>query len=92
MCGQSIHFSVSRRVNRRLPNRVLVGMFCAYASKGLETFPTLDPDAVVKLPAWKIGDRGFEPRSGIQVSKKQNVSSLLTRKDSILWGAPVTEK
>ena len=20
-----------------------------------------------KLPAWKVGDRGFEPRSGIQV-------------------------
>ena len=22
-----------------------------------------------KLPAWKIGDRGFEPQSGLQVSK-----------------------
>ena len=31
------------------------------------------PDAVVKLPAWKVGDRGIVPRSGIQVSKKQNV-------------------
>ena len=29
-------------------------------------------------------DRGFEPHSGLQVSKKQNVSSLLTLKDSIL--------
>ena len=29
-------------------------------------------------------------RSGIQVSKKQNVSSLLTRKDSILRGASLT--
>ena len=38
------------------------------------------------------GDRGFEPRCGIQVSKKQTVSSLFTRKDSILWGASVTEK
>ena len=35
----------------------------------------------LKLPAWKVGNRGFEPRSGIQVSMKQNVSSLLTRKD-----------
>ena len=41
----------------------------------------------LKLPAWKVGDRGFERRSGIQVSKKQNVSSLLSHKYSILWGA-----
>ena len=40
----------------------------------------------LKLPAWKVGDRGFEPHSGLQVSKKQNVSFSLTRKDSILWG------
>ena len=46
----------------------------------------------LKLSAWKVGDRGFEPRSGIQVSKKQNVRSLLTRKNSILWGASVTER
>ena len=39
----------------------------------------------LKLPAWKVRDRGFEPRSGIQVSKKEIVSSLLTRKDSIVW-------
>ena len=32
----------------------------------------------LKLLAWKVGDRGFEPRPCIQVSKKQNVSSLLT--------------
>ena len=25
----------------------------------------------LKLPAWKVGDRGFEPHSGIQVSKKK---------------------
>ena len=31
----------------------------------------------LKLP----GDRGFEPHSDIQVSKKQNISSPLTRKD-----------
>ena len=31
----------------------------------------------LKLPAWKIGERGFEPRSGIHVLKKQNVISTL---------------
>ena len=36
-----------------------------------------------KLPAWKVGDRGFEPHAGLQVSKKQSVSSPLTRKDSV---------
>ena len=25
----------------------------------------------LKLPAWKVGDRGYVPRSAIQVSKKQ---------------------
>ena len=34
----------------------------------------------LKLPAWRIGDRGFEPRSDIQVLNTQNVSSPLTRK------------
>ena len=24
---------------------------------------------LLKLPAWKVGDRGFEPRSGLQVLK-----------------------
>ena len=38
----------------------------------------------LKLPAWEVGDRGLEPHFGLQISKKQNVSSLLTRKDSIL--------
>ena len=46
----------------------------------------------LKLPARKVGDRGFEPHSGIQVSKKQNVSFSLTRRYSILWGASVTER
>ena len=34
----------------------------------------------LKLPAWKVGVRGFEPHSGLQVSKKQNVlpRSLVT--------------
>ena len=46
----------------------------------------------LKLPAWKVGNRGFEPHSGVQVSKKQNVSFMLTHKDLILWGASVTER
>ena len=46
----------------------------------------------LKLPAWKVGGRGLVPRSGIQVSKKPNVSSPFTRKDSILCGASVVEK
>ena len=46
----------------------------------------------LKLPAWKVGDCGFEPHSGLQVSKKQNISSTLTRKDSLLWGDSVTER
>ena len=46
----------------------------------------------LKLLSWKVGYREFEPRSGIRVSKKQHVSSLLIRKDSILWGASVTER
>ena len=42
----------------------------------------------LKLPAWEDGDGMFEPHSGLHVLKKRNVSSLLTRNDSILWGAP----
>ena len=30
------------------------------------------------LPSWNFGDRGFKPYSGLQVSKKQTVSSSLT--------------
>ena len=41
---------------------------------------------------WEVGDGGFEPHYGLQVSKKQKVSSLLTRNDSILSKASVTEK
>ena len=33
---------------------------------------------------------GFEPYSGFQVSKKQNIPSPLYRNDSILWGTSVT--
>ena len=38
----------------------------------------------LKLLAWKVEDRRFEPRSGIQVLKKQYGSSPLTLKDNIL--------
>ena len=37
-----------------------------------------------QLPAWKIGERGFVPRAGIKVLKKQNVSSPLTQRFSIV--------
>ena len=40
----------------------------------------------LKQPAWKVGDRGFKPCSGLQIAKKQNVSFPLIHKDSILWG------
>ena len=44
----------------------------------------------LKLPAWKVRDRGFEPHSNLQISKKRNVSSLHTCKDSILQEASVS--
>ena len=34
----------------------------------------------LKLPAWKVGDRGFEPHSHIKVSKERNVSCRLVVK------------
>ena len=46
----------------------------------------------LKVPVWKVGDRGFEPHSRYQVSKKQNVSSPLTRKKSISWAASANER
>ena len=46
----------------------------------------------LKLPAWKVEDRGLEPHSNLQISKKQNVSSPLTRKNSILWLVSVNER
>ena len=46
----------------------------------------------LKLPTRKVEDRGFEPRSGIQVLKKPNVSFLLNRKDSICWEPPRDRK
>ena len=38
----------------------------------------------LKLPAWKVGDRGFEPLSSLQVSEKENVS-LCDRE--VAWSA-----
>ena len=38
---------------------------------------------MLKLPAGKVGDRGFEPHSGLQISKKQNVSSPSPASDEI---------
>ena len=52
----------------------------------------MGPGAVVKDACLKVGDRGFEPHTDLQVLKKLNVSSPLTRDDSILWGASVTER
>ena len=46
----------------------------------------------LKLPACKVGDRGFEPHSGLQISKKQTIFSLLTREDSILLGSSVAAR
>ena len=43
----------------------------------------------LKPPAWKVGDRGFEPHSGLQVSK--NVTSSLARNDSIMCGTSMAE-
>ena len=46
----------------------------------------------LKLPAWKVGYRRFESHSGLQVSKKKNVSSPLTRYDIILRGTSLVER
>ena len=66
-----------------------------YQIRNLRIHHVHDNGALVwwlKLPAWKIRDRGFEPHSAIHVSKKKKVSSPLNPKDSILWGASVTER
>ena len=47
---------------------------------------------MVKAACLEVRDRGFEAHIGLEVSKKQTVSSSLTRKDSILRGTFVTEK
>ena len=41
------------------------------------------PYTGLALVHWKIGDRRFEPLSGLQVSKKQLCFYPLTRNDSI---------
>ena len=66
-----------------------------YQIRNLRIHHVHDHGALVrwlKLPAWKIRDRGFESHSAIHVSKKKKVSSPLNPKDSILWGASVTER
>ena len=50
------------------------------------------PGAVVKAACLESRRSRVQTPSAIQVSKKQYVSSLLTRKDLILWGASVTER
>ena len=50
------------------------------------------PAQWLKLPAWEIGDREFDPRSGIQVLKKQIVSPLFTCEETISWKTSVTER
>ena len=45
----------------------------------------------LKLPVLKVGDRGYESHFGLQVSNEQIFSSPLTRKNSKLRGASVTE-
>ena len=51
---------------------------------------------MVKLPLCSdggLGAHGFGPRCDVQVTYKRKVSSyFLTRKDSVLWGAFVTER
>ena len=46
----------------------------------------------LKLPAWKVGDRGFEPHSGIQVLKKWEVACSTSNRqgsnfESCVWRA-----
>ena len=45
----------------------------------------------LKLPAWEDSDLGFVRRSGKEAKKQMFLPSLI-RKDSILWGASVTER
>ena len=68
-------FFQTTETGNRTPNSGVKG-------SGANHYPT--PRALVhwlKLAAWKVGDRGFEPHSGLQVSKKQNGSYPLTRND-----------
>ena len=65
------------------PQEVLLAQFSLYVHKG-----GLKPDSFYCLLG-KSGIAGSSP--GIQVSKKQNGSYPFTCKDSVLWGASVTE-
>ena len=50
------------------------------------------PGAVVKDACLENRRSRVRPPAGIQVSKKQNVTSLLSCEDLLLWGAFVTER
>ena len=43
----------------------------------------------LKLPSWKVGNRGFEPHCGLQVSKKKMFLPCSSVKYLILWRASV---
>ena len=47
-----------------------------------------DPGVVVTLIACRTGAHGLARRSGSPASKKENVSSLSAREDSVLWVLP----
>ena len=51
-----------------------------------------DPGSVIEAARLGSQRSRVRPTPCIEVSKEQNVSSPLTRKDSILWGAPVPEE
>ena len=73
---------------------LLIILTSAYSGDGITWNAISRAAALVQwlnLHAWKVGDCGFKPLSGIHISKKHNVSYPLTRNDSILWGASVTE-
>ena len=53
---------------------------------------TRGPGAVVKAACLESRISRFRIPLWLQVSKKQNIFSSLTCKDSILWGASVTER
>ena len=62
--------------------------FSCYLNCGRgHSWPSIEPLVQwLKLPAWKVGDCVFEHHSGLQASKKQNISSPLTRKKiNIVW-------
>ena len=69
------------KLKRLRPPTMITGMF------GASSTSSLDLRRRGLLGKSEI----VEPHSGLQVSKKHNFSSPLTRKDSILWGAFVTE-